>query len=164
MLIVQREKSGLPMFYFYPIIRLSMTHICGRCVHLPYILYKIFKHSLKYPAPNKKKCTILITVYQSVILQQLKISSSNEFLAINKSCHKLFHTIFFYHFMARYGTHVLVILTIRAKILDQPTNVFEEENKKTSLRLFGFIPKLVVLDIESKHLKDSFPSVVYISL
>lgn len=66
--------------------------------------------------------------------------------------------------MARYGTHVLVILTIRAKILDQPTNVFEEENKKTSLRLFGFIPKLVGLDIESKHLKDSFPSVVYISL
>lgn len=66
--------------------------------------------------------------------------------------------------MARYGTHVLVILTIRAKILDQPTNVFEEENKKTSLRLFGFIPKLVVLDIESKHLKDSFPSAVYISL
>lgn len=66
--------------------------------------------------------------------------------------------------MARYGTHVLVILTIRAKILDQPTNVFEEENKKTSLRLFGFIAKLVVLDIESKHLKDSFPSVVYISL
>lgn len=66
--------------------------------------------------------------------------------------------------MARYGTHVLVILTIKAKILDQPTNVFEEENKKTSLRLYGFIPELVVLDIESKHLKDSFPSVVYISL
>lgn len=52
--------------------------------------------------------------------------------------------------MARYGTHVLVILTIRAKILDQPTNVFEEENKKTSLRLYGFIPELVVLDIRIK--------------
>lgn len=52
----------------------------------------------------------------------------NSWLSTNPVINYFIH--FFNHFMARYGTHVLVILKIRAKTLDKPTNEVEAENRK----------------------------------
>lgn len=79
----------------------------------------------------------------------------NSWLSTNPVINYFIH--FFNHFMARYGTHVLVILKIRAKTLDKPTNVVEAENR--NILENRFYTRACISGYRIKASQRSFPSI-----